>query len=146
MKTKFFASNARKALLTVAFSASFLLPALARIVDSNSRMSRIGGEIETFSNLLKNDGLEGSKVASNTDYGTAVGIAYRLRAKFYGVSELYDSENEIVDELKKNDIEYYFVIYEPSNKDSSLNIQSSSLVKVKELQGKTLNLSVYSVR
>ncbi len=145
-RTEFFENNARKALFVAAFSASFLLPALWRLNDGNARMSRVGKEIDNFTNLLKYDGLDGSKIASNTDYGTAVGIAYRLRAKYYGVADMYDSENEIVEQLKKNGIEYYFVIYEPSDEDSSLNILSPSLVKVKELQGKTLNLSVYSVR
>lgn len=148
LKTEFFADRIRRLVIIVIFTASFLFPPLVRLQSSYYKTNQIGRNINAFSNLLENDGLKGAKIASNTDYGTAVGVVYRLGAKFYGVATPYNSENEIVEELKKNGIEYYFVIYPQSDGDSSQaknRIESPSLVKVKELQGNDLNLSVYSV-
>jgi hypothetical protein len=145
-KTEFFTNKVRRLLLVIVFSASIVFPALVGLIESNYKMRRIGGNINTFSSLLINDGLTGTRIASNTDYGTGVGLAYRLGAKFYGVAATrYQTENEIVEELKKNGIQYYLVIYEPGDDNPSLQLKNPSLVKVKELQGNNLILDVYSV-
>jgi hypothetical protein len=145
LKAKFFDSTTKRGLLLVAFSASFVLPSLDGLKKTGGMLRQIGGNTYALSKLLEHTGLKGARVAANNDYGTAVGIAYRLGAKFYGVAKPNSSENEIVEELKKNGIQYYFVFNQVGIEN---RVTSPALEQVNKLQGltKAPSLTVYSVK
>ncbi len=145
LERKFFDNRVRKALLIVAFTGSFVFPALNGLNQTGNKLRRIGGNVYALSRLLEHDGLNRTRIAANDDYGTAVGVAYRLGAQFYGVANPNWSESEVVENLKKNGIQYYFVF----NEESIENLVTSPVLqKVKTLQGVggEASLTVYSVK
>ena len=92
-----------------------------------------------ISRLLENDGLNGAKIASNTNYEGSVIIAYYLKAKYYGTPKPRMPEDDLVEELKRNGINYYFVW-------DAAKVENAALKKTKELRAEDRSLSVYSVK
>lgn len=138
-ETDLFRGSARKALLLMILSASFLkMPVVELINDAKWARPR-GRSIYALGRDLEKDGLNGAKIASNDDYGAGVCVAYQLKAKYYGVAKINASEHETVEDLKRNGIQYYFVFDDGP-------VDNAALEKIKELQGEGLSLSVYAVK
>ncbi|HEY6120008.1 MAG TPA: hypothetical protein VIV66_08625 [Pyrinomonadaceae bacterium] len=92
-----------------------------------------------ISRLLENDGLNGAKIASNTNYEGSVIIAYYLKSKYYGTPKPRMPEDDLVEELKRNGINYYFVW-------DAAKVENAALKITKEWRAEDRSLSVYSVK
>ncbi len=66
-----------------------------------------GKDIYVLAQDLKKQGIEGNNMASRTDLGHTLILAYYLDAKYYGLTRLY-SGNETSEVLFNNNIKYYF--------------------------------------
>jgi hypothetical protein len=134
-RTRTFESPGRKALLSLAFAASFLFTPLSELFSSKPWRATTA----TFSKLLEGEKLGGSKIASNTDYSSSVCVAYHLRAKYYGQAKENAPEAQVIQELRESGIEYYLVW-------DGAPVESQALEKIKELRAGNRILSIYSVR
>ena len=134
-RTRTFETPGRKALLVLAFAASFLVTPLSELVSRKPWRSTTA----TLGRLLEGEKLEGSKIASNTDYGAAVCIAHHVRAKYYGQAKENAPEAQVIQELQESGIDYYLVW-------DGARVESKALEKTDELRAGNRILSIYSVQ
>lgn len=141
-RTPAFETPGRKPLLVLAFAASFLLTPVNELGWRPERQS--ASSINALSRLLEGDNLEGSRIASNRDYGAAYSIAHHLRAKYYGQAKEGAPEAQIVQELQESGIEHYFV-FEATHLERTALEKNPALEKTKEVRAGKRILSIYTV-
>ena len=99
----FLATRARKAVILTVFSCSFILYPVQELI----RRADTGRNLYEISLLLRDLPLHGSAIASNTDYGAGVVLAYRIGAKYHGTPTPKSSKEQIVEQLRKSRVGYY---------------------------------------
>lgn len=124
-----------KHVLILLFSASFMIHPFMELAARANK----GRSVYLISESLKNEGLNGAKIASNRDYGASVCVAYYTNARYYGQKKPKMSEEEMISELKKFGINYYLVWDKAAT-------EKESLKKVKEVTVGARSLVVYSVQ
>ena len=137
--TVFFREQAvsRNARLLVAglFSLSFLaFPAYTLATGNKAR-----NETALIAKQLNDPAFAGSSMASNTDYGASMVVAYYLKAKYYGSAAPGMSEEAITEDLKRKGIRYYLVWGIPPSERAGMRLS-------KVVKGSFRPLSVYEVQ
>lgn len=88
------------------FAASFLLNPIYKLstgLEARDAMASMTQQIQSVANL------SGARIASGNDYGGSMIMAYHVDGKYYGSAAPWMSEREILDDLRRKGIEYYFV-------------------------------------
>jgi hypothetical protein len=87
------------------FAASFLIfPAYKLATGQKDRDS-----MASIVRQLEGAHLSGARFASNSDYGASMVAGYYLKAKYYGQARPGMSDAEIVEDLQRKGVQYYFV-------------------------------------
>jgi hypothetical protein len=119
-QNRFFINNTRRNLLIIFFLLSFMISPL-KFIYTESKYN-IDRAMHTLSTKLEQYNIQGN-IASNREY-TASGreflathsawhktyrLTYHLNSRYYGQAKENISDKELESELKKYDIDYYFV-------------------------------------
>lgn len=119
-QNKFFINNIRRNLLIIFFVLSFMISPLKFIyMESKYNIDRA---MHTLSTKLEQYNIQGN-IASNREYTASGGeflaihsawhktyrLTYHLNSRYYGQAKENISDEELGSELKKYDIDYYFV-------------------------------------
>ena len=100
-----FFNDTRKKIVLIFFALTFIAMPLNQLIkDINA-----GKEIYDFSKALKEKYSVSGNVASNYEWGKTLYLSYHLGAKYYGQARKNISMGDLKRELKKYDIDYYFV-------------------------------------
>ena len=88
----------------------------------------------SIAQMLKNHNIKGN-IASNSEWNGSYYVVYHLNSKYYGIPQENLKENELIQQLIKNNINYFIVWqdkpYKYSLKDlKEIPIPESSFVKV----------------
>jgi hypothetical protein len=113
----FFKNNVRKNVLIVFFALSFILTPLKSYIQAgHDNMSK---EMYALSLLIKDNlNIKGGNIASNREWKCIAThdswhktfrLAYHLNSKYYGQAKKDISDSELENELKRYNINYYFV-------------------------------------
>jgi hypothetical protein len=98
-------SRRAKTWLVGVFAASFLIfPAYKLATGQKDRDS-----LASIMRQLEGAHLSGARFASNSDYGASMVAGYYMQAKYYGQARPGMSDAEIVDDLRRKGVQYYFV-------------------------------------
>ncbi len=100
-----FFSPTRRRVATIVLALSFVAVPLAQLLrDMNvgKWLYRLSGRLEELSNIRGN-------VASNDNWRESLCLAYHMNVKYYGVARPGISEEDLQSELKRNNIDYFFV-------------------------------------
>lgn len=144
LDTKFFENNARKNILIFFFVISFIFIPLHRTISINK--GNLDREMYRLSKNLKKFNIKGN-IASNREYipvhdawHKTFRSAYWLNSRYYGQSKDSVSDEDLGKELRKYNIDYYFVWGE-------LYSNAEFLSRYKEVTGGEIpGLKVFSLK
>ena len=114
--TEFFKKNIRKNILIILFAVSFMLTPLKSY--SGAGKNNINSEMYHLAQTIKNDYQVQGNIASNREWEhfpihnswhKTFRMSYWLDSKYFGQTEAEISDNDLVDELRKFNIDYYFI-------------------------------------
>jgi len=94
--------------------------------------------LAVFGEALAGETLAGARIASNTDYGGGMLMAYRVGAKYYGQPAPGWSPQAVADDLRRHGVDYYLIF------DGAPPPPGMALVR--KVQAGDQVLSVYGVR
>ncbi len=112
----FFKSNMRKNILIMFFAASFMLTPLKSFVQTSK--GGINQEMQILSTILKDQHAIQGNLASNREWEhiaiheswhKTFRLASWLKSRYFGQARLNISDEELENELKNNNIDYYFI-------------------------------------
>lgn len=126
-------ANIRKSVVLIVFAFLFI----SMPVNYLAQNINTGKNIYDLSNSLVNYGVHGN-VATNDQPDEMNILSYYMNTTFYGQANLNITSTELLNELKKNDINYYFV-WGNSN-------QSSYLTSYNTITNNSQDLKVYSLK
>lgn len=130
----FLRTPAERRMVGLALALSFVIHPmweLIRRVHDGAGLAAIGRELEAA-------GLQGSRLASDSDFGGSVVVAYSLGARYYGHPKPGMSWREVVDELHRHQVQYYLCWRAVAPDDVSLR-------EIKMLRGGERRLVLYAV-
>jgi hypothetical protein len=110
MKNEFFKNNSKKNALIIFFVLSFILIPLRKDLagwqNNDSEYEFITKEFKDYNDILR-----GKRIASNDNFSGILLLLYYLDidAKYYGEAKDDISDEELKNELKKYDIDYYII-------------------------------------
>lgn len=109
-KNRIFNSNSRNVFLIVLMVSFMVMPTYGLISYVSTDY-----EVSTLSKTLKNNYKIHGNIASNDNWAGTLCISYYLEAKYFGLTKQTDNFTYLENELKANDIDYYFVWNEQNN-------------------------------
>jgi hypothetical protein len=139
-KNKYISNYARNILL-ILLILSFVMEPIYEI----SEFSSTDNNVYNLSNTLKNDYSIKGNLASNNEWtpviagekwGTMLYLSYFLNCKYYGLTKKNSNLTDLENELKTNNIDYYFVW------DNNNTLALSDYNEITE--GKIKSLKIYS--
>lgn len=134
-RSSFFDSRARRAVVLAVFGISLLIHPLAELrAEINS-----GDGTMAIAESLESAGLDGARFASNSpDYNASLIVVHHLDGKYYGMAREGAAVDEVVEELRDHDIEYYLVWEEA--------VDHPALRPVREVRLGGRELNIFEVR
>ncbi len=117
-QTDFFSKPVRKNVLVIIFALSFMLTPAKSFLGANK--SNINKDMYLLSNTLKEKYNIQGNIASNREWENvhvpihdswhkSFRVSYWLDSAYYGQTQAIISDDELTDELKKFNIDYYFI-------------------------------------
>lgn len=144
LNTRFFEDRVRKIILIFFFIVSFIFVPSHRVISIGK--GNMDSNMYELSKILKKYNIKGN-IASNREYvpvhdawHKTFRLAYWLNNRYYGQAKEGISDEELEKELKKYDIDYYFVW-------GKLYSNADLLLKYKEVTGGVIpGLKVFSLK
>ncbi len=130
-KGKILTLTVRNILLVLLICSFVIQPAYEAVLFANHE-----DKVYNLSNTLKSDyGIHGN-IASNGEWGEMLTLTYYFEGKYYGITRKTNSSTDLQQELKDNNIDYYFVWH------TTEDIQLSNYHEI--TNGKLAELRIYS--
>jgi hypothetical protein len=146
-KNSFFNKKILQNLLIAIFALSFMLTPLKSYARAGK--NNINKEMYNLATILKNKHILEGNLASNREWihvpvhdswHKTFRLSYWLNSQYYGQTQAVISDEDLVKELRKYDIDYYFIWGEPQKEHMFLS-------EYKELtKGEFPDLRIYSLK
>ncbi|MDP3176049.1 MAG: hypothetical protein Q8M88_16595, partial [Phenylobacterium sp.] len=120
--------------LTILFAASFLFKPAYELENRRGAALTTNG----FVTQLRGGDLQGARLATNTDYGAAVIIAYHLKAKYYGQTPVTMTDAQAVPDMRRQGVQYFLAFDKPP-------VPISGLELVNFIRSGARTLAIYAV-
>ncbi|MEW6735617.1 MAG: hypothetical protein AB1489_30275 [Acidobacteriota bacterium] len=132
----YFSYTGKESLMIYLIALSFLLFPIKKLAQDINN----GKDIYILSQTLASKYKIYGNVASSRYWNTSFHISYYLGSKYYGVPRKGVSDSEMLEELKRNNIDYYFVVNETAN-------YAPVLSRYKEItNGEMVGLRIYALK
>jgi hypothetical protein len=118
-------------IISILFFISIILISAYRPMKQVSKSINVNKNVHIISNIIQKEIPSGSNVASNKEWGETLYISYLNGYKYYGETKVENLNDQLILDLNKNNITYYFEWKNdiPKNEDYKIKY-TEKLIKI----------------